>query len=104
MNDIIELEDIITQPGGSDDIGDIKRGETYFRRIYAKKKSISQNEFYQAQAHGFKIELKFEINKFEYEDNEKIRYKGKIYKIFRTFELSEDKMEIVCIGSTHGDS
>ena len=102
MNDVIELECVNYKE--SDDIGDVVKGEAYWNRIYAKKKSITQSEFYQAQAQGFKPELKFEINSFEYEDNKKIRYKGRIYKILRTYEVSSEKMEIVCIGNINGNS
>lgn len=102
MNDVIELECVAYKD--SDDIGDAVKGEAYWNRIYANKKSITQSEFYQAQAQGFKPELKFEINSFEYEDNKKIRYKGKIYKILRTYEVSSEKMEIVCIGNINGNS
>lgn len=102
MNDVIELECVDYKD--SDDIGDVVKGEAYWNRIYAKKKSITQSEFYQAQAQGFKPELKFEINSFEYEDNKKIRYKGRIYKILRTYEVSSEKMEIVCIGNINGNS
>ncbi|MDU3522225.1 MAG: phage head closure protein [Clostridium saudiense] len=102
MNDVIELECVAYKE--SDDIGDAVKGEAYWNRIYANKKSITQSEFYQAQAQGFKPELKFEINSFEYEDNKKIRYKGKVYKILRTYEVSSEKMEIVCIGNINGNS
>nr|DAZ20626.1 MAG TPA: head closure knob [Caudoviricetes sp.] len=102
MNDVIELECVAYKD--SDDIGDTVKGEAYWNKIYANKKSITQSEFYQAQAQGFKPELKFEINTFEYEDNKKIRYKGRIYKILRTYEISSEKMEIVCIGNINGNS
>lgn len=102
MNDVIELECVAYKD--SDDIGDAVKGEAYWNKIYANKKSITQSEFYQAQAQGFKPELKFEINTFEYEDNKKIRYKGRIYKILRTYEISSEKMEIVCIGNINGNS
>ena len=102
MNDVIELECVAYKDG--DDIGDTVKGEAYWNKIYANKKSITQSEFYQAQAQGFKPELKFEINTFEYEDNKKIRYKGRIYKILRTYEISSEKMEIVCIGNINGNS
>ncbi|MBS6503981.1 MAG: phage head closure protein [Clostridium sp.] len=99
MNDVIELEYVAYKE--RDDIGDTVKGEVYWNKIYANKKSITQSEFYQAQAQGFKPELKFEINSFEYESNKKIRYKGKIYKIFRTYEISPEKIEIVCIGNVN---
>lgn len=102
MNDVIELECVAYKD--SDDIGDTVKGEAYWNKIYANKKSITQSEFYQAQAQGFKPELKFEINTFEYEDNKKIRYKGRIYKLLRTYEISSEKMEIVCIGNINGNS
>lgn len=102
-NDVIELE-FEKESNTSDDIGDLVRNEIYYQRVYANKKSITQNEFFQAQAQGFKPELKFEINSFEYENNKRIRYKGKLYKIYRTFEVSSEKIEIVCKGDVNGNS
>ena len=48
MKDVIELECVAYKD--SDDIGDTVKGEAYWNKIYANKKSITQSEFYQAQA------------------------------------------------------
>ncbi|MCR1953000.1 phage head closure protein [Clostridium sp. DSM 100503] len=102
MNDIIELECVAYKD--SDDIGDTIKGETYWKKIYAKRKSITLSEFYQAQSQGLNPELKFELNSFEYDNNKNIRFEGKIYKILRTYESSLDKIEIVCKGIVNNAS
>lgn len=60
--------------------------EPVYRTVYANKKSIKQSEFYQAENIGLKPELVFIIHKFEYDDDEKVRYNSVEYSIIRTYE------------------
>ncbi|MCK9191251.1 MAG: phage head closure protein [Sphaerochaetaceae bacterium] len=79
--------------------------KTYeFRTILAKKKSIRSSEFYQAATAGMKPELTFEIYVFEFNNDEVIKYNGKIYTIIRTYEdeKKKDKIELVAT-STVGE-
>lgn len=71
--------------------------------------SIGQSEFYQAQANGFKPELKFKIADFlDYEDQELVRYTPfmssveKEYKILKTYRIpGTDQMEITVYGGVN---
>lgn len=94
MNDVLEL--IKTEPiqNAIGDCIDIKS----YTEIFAKRKSIKQSEFYQAQATGFKPEIAFEINSFEYSGETHVRYNEKEYKIIRTYQIDLDKLEIVLEG------
>lgn len=94
------LELISTVPT-QNEIGDIIDNKSY-TEVFGKKKSIKQNEFYQAQASGFKPELKFEINSFEYNNEKFVRYNNKEYRVIRTYEVSLDKIEITLEGDING--
>lgn len=73
--------------------------------VFAKKKSVRQSEFYQAAANGLKPEITFEIHAFEYNDEKKLRYNDKLYNVIRTFEVNEEKLEIICEGGvTYGNA
>lgn len=96
--DAIEL---ISITYGQNEIGDITELKTY-TEIFGKEKSIKQSEFYQAQASGFKPELKFEINSFEYNDEKYVRYNNKEYRVIRTYKVSLDKIEITLEGDING--
>lgn len=63
-----------------------------WREVYANKKSVRQSEFYQASSTGLKPELIFEVNSFEFSNDEKVRYPvgtGKEYSIIRSYEKGE---------------
>lgn len=66
------------------------------RTVYANKKSVMRNEFYQAIANGLKPTVTFEIHSFEYEDEQKLRHDGKDYLIIRTFSKDDDMLELIC--------
>ena len=72
------------------------------RQVFAEVKSISQSEFYQAQATGLKPEIKFVIADFyDYQDEKILSYKpfgasqAEDYTVLRTFR-NKLNLEIVC--------
>ena len=100
-NDIIEIESttLIT-----DDAGDTIT-ETTWKEIFAEKKSIGTQEFYQAHSEGLKPVFKFVIHPTEYDrktDGPHIRYDGEIFKIIRTYEKDSESLEITVEGDVHG--
>ncbi|WP_370014316.1 phage head closure protein [Paraclostridium bifermentans] len=99
INDVLEL--IKEVEGKENEIGDIIPSKEY-TEIFAERKSITQNEFYQAQASGLKPAMKFEINAFEYNDETHVRYEGKEYKIMRTYQKNIEKIEITLEGVVNG--
>ena len=72
------------------------------RNVFAEVKSISQSEFYQAQATGLKPEIKFLLADFaDYQDEKIISYKAygqqtaEDYTVLRTYRIKTN-LEIVC--------
>ena len=56
---------------------------------------IGQKEFYQAATTGLKPEVKFSIWSFEYNDEMYFEYKGRNYKIIKTYlKKIEEKIEL----------
>lgn len=70
-------------------------------QVYAQIKSIGQSEFYQAQAVGFKPEIKFVLADFyDYQGQQLIKYTPfdgteEIYTVIRTYR-QDTTLEIVC--------
>lgn len=60
-----------------------------YRKVYAKKQSIRQSEFYQSASVGLKPELLFEVRSIEFDDDEKVKYNNKEYSIVRTYDKGE---------------
>lgn len=98
FDDVLEL---ISIAYSQNSIGDTIENKTY-TEIFARRKSIKQSEFYQAQATGLKPELAFEIYSFEYNDEKYVRYNNKEYKVLRTYQNSIDTIEIVLEGVVNG--
>lgn len=79
-------------------IGDSVDNKTIERKVIADVESIKQSEFYQAQATGFKPELTFIVRKFEYKEEELLKFNSKIYRIIRTYDRCDGNIELVCTG------
>ena len=94
MNDIIEL---ISFKNEVNQVGNTIKSKTY-KRIFANKKSITQNEFYQAERVVLKPHLRFEVYSIEYGNELLAKYKEVEYKIIRTYKTSADKIELILEG------
>jgi len=91
---------LIAETDTVNEYGDTVTTETE-RTIFAQFKSISQSEFYQAQAVGLKPEVKFVISDFaDYQGEKKLKYTPfggteEVYTVLRTFRTRYN-LEIVC--------
>lgn len=83
-------------------IGDIINTMKQKKR-YAEVKSIRQSEAYQAAAVGLKPEIMCVIWKFEYNKEEFLLYEGVEYKISRTYETDDEKIELTCIAKVNNE-
>ncbi len=91
-NDVIQL---VNKKQKVDEYGDLQPTEEK-REVFAKLKSITQTEFYQAQAIGLQPEIKFELADYYDYNNEKILiYNGDEYSVIRTYRPGV-KLELVC--------
>lgn len=88
---------LISYVDGVDAIGDITKVASY-KDVFVNKKSIRQNEFYQAMATGLKPELMLEIKSIDYEDEKKISFNDKEYTIIRTYDKNGEVTELICQG------
>lgn len=89
-----------------DAAGDIvESAEDTETEIMCKEISVSQSEFYQSMATGFKPEVKLEIHRFEYTGEKKARYNGAIFEIIRTFaQKNGETLEITLGSDINGNS
>lgn len=75
------------------------------RKVYARAKSITQTEFYQAQTVGQKPQIKFILaTERDYQDEEELIYEGVRYKVQRTYINERDEVEITCYGGVRDAS
>lgn len=91
---------LLTETETTNKFGDLVRS-TERRRVFAQVKSISQTEFYQAQATGLRPEIKFVIDDFyDYQGELRLAYTPfggteQIYEVLRTYR-TKTNLEIVC--------
>ena len=82
-----------------DENGDPVLEELRTGLIFARKRSIGQSEFYQAQTNGFKPEIKLIIpDHLDYGGQEYLIHENTRYKILRTFQNEQNELEITCYG------
>lgn len=97
FNEIIKL---MTETETTDVYGDAVKTFTE-RQVFAEVRSISQTEFYQAQAVGLKPEIKFVIADFlDYKGEQLLKYTPfgeteQTYEVLRTYR-DKINLEIVC--------
>ena len=72
------------------------------RQVFADKKSVRQNEHYQAASVGLKPELMFVIRTIEYEQEPKLEYNSKTYTIIRAYDKDGELTELICHGLVNG--
>jgi SPP1 family predicted phage head-tail adaptor len=65
------------------------------RKVYANEYSVSSGEFYNAAVTGLKPAKAFEIYSFEYNNEDKLKHDGSIYRIIRTQGKGE-KVVLTC--------
>lgn len=93
MNDILFFPIISTV---EDDLGQIEEIETYSDQIFCEKNPVAQTEFFQAGRAGIKPSCLLVVSVFDYSNQEKLMYNDKIYSIYRTYERTDEKVELYC--------
>ena len=76
-------------------LAELNEEETREREVFAERGSITQAEFNAAAQKELKPEYRFIIYAFEYDGEEKIRFEGEEYYIYRTYQKpGSDRMEL----------
>lgn len=86
---------LISQTYIEDDIGNRVPVEAH-NTIFCDIKSVKSSEFYSAANTGLKPEVVFIIYSFEYEGETAILYDNKKYRVIRTYQKTEDELELIC--------
>jgi len=90
FNDEIELGNLIETILD----GEVIKSMTWEFRL-SNQLDDNRSEFYQGASAGLKPELTFEINNFEFSNEEYVRFKGKVYTIIRAPKRGGMR-ELVC--------
>lgn len=84
---------LITTEYGQDDLGEWTETQTK-TEVFAMVNSVTMSEFYQAGLQGFKPDYRFSVWMTEYNDQELVEYKGKVYSVYRTYRRDDGRIEL----------
>jgi SPP1 family predicted phage head-tail adaptor len=94
-NEIVEFGNITETIEHGESIPTIE-----WREVFARIDSVRQSEFYQAATVGLKPELIIQTPALNYNDEEKVRYNGKLYEIIRIYK--KDNMAELTVAAFTG--
>lgn len=80
---------------GQDEWGNPIETFTY-KDIIVIKKSVTRSEFYKAATLGLRPSAVFEVYKEEYNNADGVIYNDTEYTIIRDYDISMDKVELIC--------
>ena len=90
-----DIATLITITKTKDEIGDTVTVETE-REVFVNKKSVRQNEYYQALSVGLKPELMIEVRTIDYSNEKELSFNDKRYKVTRTYDTNGEITELIC--------
>lgn len=85
---------LIAVKTGSDDIGNQVITEKTERSVICKVQSVDRQEFFKAGQVGMNPKYRFDTDKVNYNSEELVKYKDKVYGIYRTYEAGTDTIEL----------
>lgn len=62
--------------------------------VFAIVQSVTMYEFYEAGREGMRPDYRFHVWMTEYNDQELVEYKGKRYRIYRTYIRKDGRIEL----------
>ena len=90
-----DIAELISYTEEKDDIGDTILVPS-FKEIFVNKKSVRQNEYYQALSAGLNPEIMIEVRSIDYEDEKDLKYNNKNYNIMRVYDKNGETTELIC--------
>ena len=93
---IIDRSDVVNLVGNDkyqDDLG-VWHDRKEKRQIYVSVKNAGQSEWYQANQSGLRAGYTFTCFAPDYNGEEIVEYKDKLYEIYRTYQLQDDLLEL----------
>lgn len=64
------------------------------KKIFVQVDSVTLAEFFEGGRNGLNPELRFTAFRYDYNDEDEIKYNGKYYRIYRTYFGKNDTIEL----------
>ncbi|WP_034907837.1 phage head closure protein [Eremococcus coleocola] len=91
-NDDVEL---IEMDYVEDSIGN-QVEEEYSTIVMCRKREIPRSEYYSARQSGIRTINLFIVHPYEYDGQPYVRYEGELMKVFETYQLNSEELELKC--------
>lgn len=90
-----EVINLVTEVHTQDENGVFQTEESK-RQVFCSVNSVRQNEFFQGGAAGLKPVYRFDVFRYDYNDEEIVEYKGQRYNVYRTYVAKDEIIELHC--------
>lgn len=94
----ISLDDVCTLISHTYEMDELKQEKAVVkeRTVFCMLSSVNRAEFFQAGKNGFKPSLIIYLQSEEYDDQEELKYRNEVYKVYRSFVRSDGYIELSC--------
>lgn len=79
-----------------DELNQVEEIESFTKQVFCEKKPIAQSEFFAAGQSSIKAAQVLVVSIFDYDNEMKLKFKDKVYSIYRTYERLDEKVELYC--------
>jgi len=92
----VDRSDVITliKETQTQDANGVWRKQTAEREVFCQVNSITRAEFFDAGRNGLNPEYSFSMFFGDYDGERTVRYKGKMYGVYRTYHARTDRLEL----------
>lgn len=66
------------------------------RQVFCSVNSVRQSEFFQGGQAGLKPSYRFDLFRYDYNDEEIVLYQGQRHRVYRTYIRKDDSIELYC--------
>ncbi|HAE16019.1 MAG TPA: hypothetical protein DCG51_05655 [Erysipelotrichaceae bacterium] len=74
----------------------VQREQNTESQVFVQVNSVSMSEWFEGGRNGLNPELRFTMFRYDYNDQEEIKYNGKYYKVYRVYYAKNDTVELYC--------
>lgn len=66
------------------------------KKVYAAVRSVTGNEIAEFGRNGISPEFRFDVFRYDYNGEKLVRYKNRVYSVYRGYIGQSDVMELYC--------
>jgi SPP1 family predicted phage head-tail adaptor len=93
MNDILHFP-VITET--IDELNQPLQTKDFSRQVFCERIPVRQSEFYSAGQQGIKPSECLKVYDLDYQGEEELKYREKVYHIYRKYGPIDEKTELYC--------